>query len=188
MKVICISGKAQHGKDTTASIMASTLRERGFRVLVAHYADLLKYICKMFFGWDGKKDEDGRQLLQYVGTDVIRAQDQNFWVRFIGSVLNLFPDEWDFVLIPDTRFPNEISAMNGYGFDVSLLRVIRDGFDNGLTEKQKNHPSETSLDGVKADYTIHNNGPMSDLIVDVHNLIDSMIEPMPLIDGYEVTD
>lgn len=188
MKVICISGKAQHGKDTTASIISRTLRERGFRVLVTHYADLLKYICRMFFGWNGEKDEDGRHLLQYIGTDVIRAQDQNFWVRFIGSVLSLFPDEWDFVLIPDTRFPNEISALKGYGFDVSHLRVVRDGFDNGLTDKQNRHSSETALDEVAADHMIHNNGSVGELIVQVHHLIDSMIEPMPLVDGREVID
>ena len=45
-KVICISAKAQHGKDTTATILKSALEERGNEVLIFHYADLLKYYYK----------------------------------------------------------------------------------------------------------------------------------------------
>ena len=45
MKIIAISGKAQHGKDTTAGFLKSTLEADGYKVQVAHYADLLKYIC-----------------------------------------------------------------------------------------------------------------------------------------------
>lgn len=44
MKIIAISGKAQHGKDTTAGFLKSTLEADGYKVQVAHYADLLKYI------------------------------------------------------------------------------------------------------------------------------------------------
>lgn len=69
MKIVCISGKAQHGKDTTAKLLEEILEAQGNRVLIAHYGDLVKYVCKTFFGWDGKKDEKGRTLLQRVGTD-----------------------------------------------------------------------------------------------------------------------
>lgn len=51
MKVICISGKAQNGKDTTAGFMKEILEARGNRVLIAHFGDLVKYICKTFFDW-----------------------------------------------------------------------------------------------------------------------------------------
>lgn len=107
MKIICISGKAQNGKDTTAKFLEETLTSQGHRVLIAHYGDLLKYICRAFFGWDGKKDEKGRSLLQYVGTDKIRAVSPDYWADFVVSILDIFPDEWDYVLLPDTRFPNE---------------------------------------------------------------------------------
>ena len=72
MKVICISAKAQHGKDTVANFMKECLEAKEKRVLVTHYADLVKYGCKTFFNWDGQKDEKGRALLQYVGTDIVR--------------------------------------------------------------------------------------------------------------------
>ena len=44
MKVICISGKAQHGKDTSAKLIKMILEANGYKVLIAHYGDLVKYI------------------------------------------------------------------------------------------------------------------------------------------------
>lgn len=157
MKVICISGKAQHGKDTTAGYMKEFLEARGKKVLICHYGDLVKYVCKTFFDWDGQKDEKGRTLLQYVGTDIIRMQYPNYWVRFIAEMLNFFKDQWDYVLIPDCRFPNEIEYMwRDNGFDVTHIRVVRQNFVSPLTEEQKKHPSETALDNYPYDYMLLN--------------------------------
>lgn len=47
VKIIAISGKAQHGKDTTAGFLKSALEADGYKVQVAHYADLLKYITSL---------------------------------------------------------------------------------------------------------------------------------------------
>ena len=163
MKVIMISGKAQHGKDTTAGFLKSALEADGYSVLIAHYGDLVKYVCKTFFGWDGNKDERGRTLLQYVGTDVIRKQDENYWVRFIGKMLTFFNGTWDYVLIPDCRFPNEVDYLREMGLDASHIRVIRKGFVSPLTEEQQAHPSETALDNVTPDYYIYNDGSLDDL-------------------------
>ncbi len=156
MKIICISGHAQHGKDTAAKFMADALGACGQKVIVTHFADILKHICKSFFGWDGAKDEHGRHLLQYVGTDVVRKKSPNFWVKFIADVLTLFDNTWDYVIISDTRFPNELKYLEEKGFDVIHVRVQRYGFDNQLTEEQKTHPSETALDNVEPDEWIFN--------------------------------
>ena len=95
MKVILVSGKAQNGKDTVAQIMATSLKSDGKHVLVTHYADLLKFICKNYFGWNGEKDEAGRRMLQYVGTDVIRNQNPSLWVDFLALMLKYFHENWD---------------------------------------------------------------------------------------------
>lgn len=163
MKVIVISGKAQHGKDTTAGFLKAALEADGLSVLIAHYGDLVKYVCKAFFNWDGNKDEYGRTLLQHVGTDVIRKQDENYWVRFIGEMLTFFDGEWDYVLVPDCRFPNEVDYLKNEGFDVKHIRVVRNGFTSPLTAEQQAHPSETALDDVNPDYYIYNDGTKDDL-------------------------
>ena len=159
MKVLCISAKAQHGKDTAAAIIKEQLEAAGNRVLITHYADLLKFVCTKFFDWDGQKDEKGRTLLQYVGTDVIGAQQPSYWVDFIVSILKFFKDEWDYVLIPDCRYPVEVDRMKDE-FPTSVLRVERPNFESGLTDKQKQHVSETSMDNYNFDVTIQNDSTM----------------------------
>lgn len=162
MNVVCISGKAQHGKDTTAGIIKELLEEQGEKVLVAHYGDLVKYICRTFFNWNGEKDAAGRHLLQYVGTDVIRKKYPDYWVDFVAEMLELFNGEWDWVLIPDTRFPNEVEVMKEK-FRATHLRVIRQNFISPLTEEQQRHPSETEPDDYYADWFLFNDGTIDNL-------------------------
>ena len=171
MKVVCISGKAQHGKDTTAGMMKTALESMGHTVLIAHYGDLVKYVCRTFFGWNGEKDAYGRSLLQKVGTDIVREQRPNYWVDFVKDMLSMFPNEWDFVLIPDSRFPNEIDGLKQSGFNVIHLRVRRENFESPLTTEQQNHPSETALDHVVPDFLIVNDGTLDDLYNKVCNLV-----------------
>lgn len=172
-KVVCISGQARAGKDTAAEMMKRELEEEwNHRVLTIHNADLLKFMCKTLFGWDGQKNEKGRHVLQYVGTDVIRKQEPDFWVAFIIKVLKLFPNEWDYVLIPDVRFPNEISELKKAGFDVHHIHITRP-VENDLTEEQRNHPSETALKDVTPDETIVNNGALEDLNQCVINMVSN---------------
>ena len=163
MKVILISGKAQHGKDTTARFLKEAFETEGACVLITHYGDLLKYICRTFFGWDGQKDEAGRSLLQYVGTEAIRRQDANFWVHFLTEMLDFFPNEWDYVIIPDCRFQNEVYEPRYLNFDTTHIRVVRPNFDNGLTPEQKAHPSETDLDEVVPDFMFMNDSTLDEL-------------------------
>lgn len=176
MKVICISGHAQSGKDSTATLLNEMLSGRGYSVLVTHYADLLKYICRMFFDWDGLKNDSDRSLLQRVGTDVVRKQRPDYWVDFVISVLQLFPNEWDYVLIPDTRFPNEISQLKEAGFDVVHIGIIRDNFESPLTEEQQKHPSETALDDTVPDITLHNPGQFNEYKEILLGILTSIIE------------
>ena len=171
LKVILISGKAQNGKDTVASFIRAKLEEDGYRVLITHYADLLKYICRSYFGWDGVKDEKGRKMLQYVGTDVISKENPSLWVDFVALMLKYFHENWDYVIIPDCRFPNEVFTMRDSGFDTLYLRVTRSNFASPLTEEQQKHPSETALNGYDADYYIDNNGTLSELKTKVDNWI-----------------
>lgn len=169
-KVICISGKAQHGKDTTAKILKAALEGRNNKVLIFHYADLLKYLCKEYFGWNGEKDDEGRTLLQYVGTDIVRAKDPSYWVNFAVTFFKLFEDQWDYILIPDCRFPNEVNTMETH-FDTIHLRIVRPYFNSPLSEEQKKHPSETALDGYTYDYKLINDATVKDLCNNILELI-----------------
>ena len=152
LKIILLSGKAQHGKDSAANMLKEKLESKGKKVLIAHYGDLVKYTCKTFFNWNGEKDEQGRTILQEVGTDRIRAKHPDIWVDYIKNILSVFEDKWDYVLIPDTRFPNEIDVMKNTFKDVTSIHVVRTNFISQLTEEQRNHRSETALDDYPFDY------------------------------------
>ena len=163
MKVITISGRARHGKDTLANIIEKELTSEGYKVLITHYADLLKYICKQYFNWNGKKDKAGRTLLQYVGTDVVRKAKPDFWVSFMADFLTIFKSEWDVVIIPDTRFPNEVQYLKDAGLDVIHCHINRTNFDDGMTEEQRNHISETAIFSIQPDFCFDNDGNLNDL-------------------------
>lgn len=175
MEVITISGKAESGKDTTARILKEELESMGYSVVITHYADLLKYICKKFFDWNCKKDEEGRTLLQMVGTNTIRQQQPDYWVDFVKQILRFFPNEWDYVLIPDARFLNEIESVKEE-FKVISVKVERPDYENHLTEEQRNHPSETALDKYKFDYTLINDGTYDGLSLTTKDFIRNMTQ------------
>ena len=167
-KFICISGKAGSGKDTAAEYLQQEIEMDGYNVLIYHYADILKFVLQRLFGWDGVKDEYGRSLLQYVGTEKVRKKDKNYWVAFLCDLISLFPDEWDYVLIPDTRFPNEITYPSEYqNISVQHIRLERPNYNSDLTESQQNHESETALDNYPYDLLI-NAVDLPELRVKIH--------------------
>ncbi len=149
MQIVNISGKAEHGKDTLALMLKNRLELAGKGALILHYGDYLKFLCRVLYGWNGKKDEAGRRLLQYVGTDKIRSIMPDFWVESVArqvAVLQMLNDEPDFIFVPDCRFPNEIEWWEKNGYKQESIRVIRPHHVSKLTKEQLEHLSETALD------------------------------------------
>lgn len=173
---ICISGKAQHGKDSVANALSDVLTQRGKSVLVIHQADLLKFICKTYFNWNGEKDDFGRTLLQRVGTDIIRKEKPDFWVDFIEEVTSFFDGTWDWILVPDTRFLNELERLKTPTSKVIHIRVQRPNFISPLSAEQQLHPSETSLDNAKYDYLLINDGNLDELKQKVIELTGTLLK------------
>lgn len=171
MRVILISGRAGSGKDTAAKIMKSCFEQNYDDVLITHYADLLKYICRDYFDWDGNKDEYGRTLLQHIGTDVVRKKKPDFWVDFIADILDFFHDYWDVVIIPDVRFPNEITRLQKRGYLTTHLHILRPSYTNTLTKAQKSHESENAMSNIKSQFCIENSGDLNELKEKITNWV-----------------
>ena len=175
-KVLCISGKARHGKDSCAEILKRELEKFGKSVVIIHYADYLKMLAKQHFNWDGKKDEKGREILQHLGTDIVRKVNPSLWADVVMlTVYSVFAD-YDYVIVPDCRFENEIKYWYESDFDVKAIRIVRTGdFDDGLTEEQRHHSSEIDLD----DY------PM-DIIIEAESLEEMELGVQQLIAGGDI--
>lgn len=153
MKIILISGKAEAGKTTTANIIKYYLCGIGKRAAIVPYGQYVKDTAKMIFGWDGQKDENGRQLLQWWGTDVVRKKNENFWVNTVMRLAAVLDGEIDYLIIDDCRFPNEVELWK-HEYGCLTLRIERPGHENALNDEQRKHPSETALDDYEFDVTI----------------------------------
>jgi hypothetical protein len=178
MKLINLSGHAECGKTTVAKMLKEELQAGGKKVLLMSYAGYLKYICQAYFGWDGKKDETGRKLLQYVGTDLVRKRDPDFWVKTIVDFVKVFGRDFDFIIMDDCRFVNEVEYPIIHFVDACSVRINRPEHVNSLTEQQRLHPSEIALDDYnKFDYSIINPEGLDNLksiATKLANTIDSI--------------
>jgi hypothetical protein len=103
----------------------------------------------------GKYDDymTGREFLQYFGTNVCRALDDECWTRRCHN--DILTDGSDIAIIQDCRFANEVKSSSKlkekYGIDVKVVKFEREvGFDL--------HDSETGLKGVPS--------AMYDLVID----------------------
>lgn len=168
-KVFIISGKSGHGKDQVATYIKEILERRYKKVLVIHFADVLKYFLREFYGYDGDKSKpENRTLLQHVGTDMVRKKHANYWVGIVLGFLSAQEDydDFDYAIVPDARFENEVDLLMDnlkYTVGIRVNRFNEDGtpWENPkLTEEQKAHPSETALDNRTFEYTIFNDGDL----------------------------
>ena len=150
-EIVCISatGKARAVKDSVARMLKDELEKDRKRVLITHYADPLKQICRNWFDWNGRMDAEGRSFLRYVGTDIVRARRPDFWVDFTLGLLSMMGDEWDYVIIPDCRHPNELD-LERYGFHSRHIRIDGGGLDTMLS---KTAPDFTIADDTEGHLT-----------------------------------
>ena len=106
-KIILISGKAEHGKTTLANLFKEKFSNE--RVTTMSYATTLKEYAKKYFGWDGSAETKPRELLQELGTDVIRKKlgKPLFHAQRLAEDIEVLWDKFDYVLVDDCRFSNE---------------------------------------------------------------------------------
>lgn len=148
--IITIAGKARHGKDTFARLLKEKLDGD---VQILRFADGVKELAYNK-GWNGKKDNNGRAFLQFIGTEYGREQiDKNIWVKKAENKIRSV----DYVIIPDCRFPNEATyfGQNGYTqLNIKVVRIDSEGneYENELNAEQKQHDSETALNDFEFDY------------------------------------
>jgi hypothetical protein len=171
-KVYLVVGKARNGKDTVAQIAMQELQKRGVSCTHLAFASLLKKQAEAV-GWDGKKDQKGRTLLQHLG-DVAKEYHGNDY--YAGNTLGevLVDNEHNVFFITDCRFKEEVNLFKTCGLiSTVMVRVIRPGFKSDLSEEQQNHKSEIDLDDVKEDYLILNDSDENVLRRKVIEFLDS---------------
>lgn len=171
-RIIGITGYAQHGKDTIASVLS---RELGYnRVALADqmkaamltlnpiaeqlYGNRLATLVELE-GWDeAKKEPEVRRLLQVFGTEVGRNMlGEDVWIEaLVRNTKGFYSPSERKLVIPDIRFPNEARWIRRVG---ELWKVTRPNFDNGVGTS---HPSERHIGSLQVDQHFRNAGSKSD--------------------------
>lgn len=143
---ILISGRAGVGKSLTAKLMKEYLDTLKLKSAIFPFAFGVKQSAE-FMGWDKNKDEKGRQLLIDVGM-AGRKYDPDLWCKttfkYIIPEASGFP--FDFVLVDDCRFENEINYVkNDWTYQTFTVRVISPDRECLKGTPQYDDISETSL-------------------------------------------
>lgn len=175
-KIFIISGKARHGKDTVANIIKEYYNSKNLKVIIDSFAYYIKDYAKRISDWDGKEETKPRELLQQLGTNIIRKNiDNYFFINRMIEDINVFSYFYDIIVISDGRFKEELDTIKNKFDNVTLIKVKRLNFDNGLTEKQKMHSTETALDDYNNfDYIIENNSSINELKLKVEKLLEEV--------------
>jgi hypothetical protein len=105
------------------------------------------------YGYQAAKREypEIRRLLQVLGTDIGREMiDPDLWVNLAWEKAKKYPS----VCFSDLRFPNEAKLVkdNG-GYIICLIRE----------DIASDHPSETEIASIDANWTIDNRGTLQEL-------------------------
>lgn len=166
-KIILVNGKATAGKDTFYKYVKENylLHSTKKCVRMAFADELKKYLLER--GWNGKKDEEGRKLLQYTGDNLKSRYGQDYFANIILEEID--ESDADIIIITDWRYENEYKIIKSK-YDVVTVHINRIGLVPNDT-----HSSENSLDNFNFDYIIINSGK-KDFIQVIEDIIFSILE------------
>jgi len=151
--VVVINGAAGTGKDTFVEFVRAHLAQRGL-VSSNHSSVGLVKEAALILGWDGEKDEQGRQFLSDLKDLSTNTYDGP--MKYMTELITQLKHD---VMFFHIREPLEIAKfLETHPGAISIL-VHRDGaqgFGNHADQNVKNHPY---------DYEIRNNAGLADLSV-----------------------
>lgn len=177
MKIILISGKMRAGKDTCADYLQEDFEKEGLKVCRLQISYYLKRYAIEYFGWDGKEETKPRELLQTLGTDIIREKiDPLFHVKRTIQDIEVLSYFFDVAIISDVRFRNEIEEITAafHKKGVYAIHVVRPNYvSEGITSS---HVSENDLnDYHNYDFEIINDGTLEEYKEKTHLVFEEIM-------------
>ncbi len=172
MKIIMICGKARSGKDTLTDYLIPGLEgEKVCRIQISQY---IKYYAMRYFGWDGLEESKPRDLLNKLGTEIIRNKiDPEFHINRLLQDIEVLSYFFDTFIVNDVRFPIEIEKVKEKFDNVTTIKVFRESDE--LTESQKKEISETALDDyTDFDFIVDNSGSLEDLELKANEILNEI--------------
>lgn len=172
-KIYILSGKAGNGKNKVASYIGSIYENENKRAINLSYASYLKEYAKNILGWDGNEETKPREFLQQIGVELIKNTiDSRMLIKRIVEDIKVYSYFYDVITISDARFPEEIETIRENFTNVIVIHIHGLEDKNNLTNLEKKHATEISLDNYSDyDYEIDNSGTLEDLKTKVQDII-----------------
>lgn len=169
--IYILAGKARSGKDSSVIFLKEYYENLGKKVLQLEFKHYLVEYTKAMTDWDGDLDNKPREVLNYIGTDIIRNQiDEAFFIKRTLEDILVYSYYFDVIIISDSRFPLEIESVKNAYPNALSLHLIRE-VEGSLNERELTHAVETSLNGYQNyDYTVFNEGTLEDLREKIMNI------------------
>jgi hypothetical protein len=158
-KIYLLSGKARNGKDTTAEFLKKFYEADGKKVIYSRAGKYIKFYASEMTGWDGKEETKPRQLLQELGTDVIRNKlnKADMLIERQLDDIEIYSYFYDAIIVPDIRLPKEIDSVKAKFDNVVAIHINRINFESDLSSNQQSHITETAMDNyTNFDYEVTN--------------------------------
>ena len=157
--IVLIGGKARSGKSTVGSYFKDVFEDRGGKVIFSPYTKYLKQYIKEVTGEEVVEENKPRDLLQKLSSELIKKTlgYEDLFIRRQIEDISIYSYFFDYIIIPDVRFPEEIERIKSQFPHVISIGVVREDYQSDLTEEQQNDITEVSLDGYQGfDYIISN--------------------------------
>ncbi len=172
IKIFIISGRARSGKTETAKIIENFYNDK--KCITISFAYYLKDYIKRITGWDGSENTKPRELLQKLGIELIKNKiNDKLLIARVLEDIEVFSYFYDIIIISDARLVEEIECIKDIYKECVCIRINRN-YDNGLTNEEKRHITETGLDNYnKFDYIVDNDN-RNHLIEQIDNILRSV--------------
>lgn len=166
-KLFVISGKARSGKNEISKIIEKSYSNK--KCITISFGYYIKDYAKRISDWDGSEETKPRELLQHLGIELVRNKiDKRLFIDRILQDIEIFSYFYDIIIVSDARLLDEITILKEKYPNSVSIRVVRNNFENNLTEEQKNHLTETDLDQyTDFDYIVENDENLEDKITKI---------------------
>ncbi len=158
-KIYLLCGKARNGKDTAGEFLKKFYEQDGKKVIFSRAGKYIKFYASEMTGWDGSEETKPRELLQELGTDVIREKlnkSEMFIQRQLDDI-EIYSYFYDAIIVPDIRLPREVDSVREKFDNVVVIRINRINFESELSSMQQKHKTETAMDSYSDyDYVVTN--------------------------------
>lgn len=159
MKIFVIGGRAKAGKNTFGEYLREELKDYGYKPCVMHLTEPLYSYARNYFEWNGREDDKPREFLQKMGIEIIQQKlgKKEFLLDRTFEDIEILSNFFDAFIITDARLIHEFESFKKKYEDVVTIKIIRNHYDEGLTEEEANHITEKEINDYNDfDYTIEN--------------------------------